>query len=237
MVSVSKNSQCLISAQQLEAAYAGRAVFSVPKLEVLPGQRLALFGLNGTGKTTLLKVMAGLIWPTKGSVQLLGETWSPGVSGSARSKVAYLGHDTGVFLDLTVEQFVHFANELHGAQSNLSEVGLMLEQFELSEVLGRSISELSFGYKKRTALAATLVRKPRLLLLDEPFHGLDAKQVKTMAEYIQNLDKEMSIVMGTHLASLAESICQSYVVFKNQSLLPGSEWRQVVAYLESGDDS
>ncbi len=236
MVSIKNKSAQLVYVQNLEAAYGAKTVFSAPDFGLSRGERVALLGLNGTGKTTFLKLVGGLMWPARGEVSLLGNAWSPAVRGKLRSLVGYLGHETGVFEDMSVREFIKFANKLHGSKCSKGDVEGLVDQFELCEVLDEKISSLSFGFRKRTALASTLVRKPDLLLLDEPFHGLDVKQVRKMADYIQNLDPNISIIIGTHLVPFAQSICQSYAVFREGVLETGENWDDVQRYLEGTEE-
>ena len=224
----------LLSIAGVEVSYGAQKVFAIPSLEIQRGVRVALFGANGSGKTTLLKVLAGLQWPSQGSIELAGSEWSPSVRGSQRSLVGYLGHDVGVFGDLTAAKFLGFVNTLHGNRSSKTEADALIDRFGLEAVLNKRIAKLSFGFKKRVALASVLLRKPEFLLLDEPFHGLDLQQVKQMAELISNLDPNISLVLSTHLVSLVEPICESYFVFNGTDLVAGKNWKEVQAYLEGG---
>ena len=144
-------------------------------LTVEPGEIVLVRGPNGAGKTTLLRLCAGLVPPEAGSVEVLGHDLVH-ERRSVRRRVALLGHATGLYDDLTVVQNVHFWARAAGlsAEEATDRVGVAMVRLGVAERLfGQPVHTLSAGQRRRASLAALVVRRPELWLLDEPHAGLD----------------------------------------------------------------
>ena len=144
-------------------------------LTVEPGEIVLVRGPNGAGKTTLLRLCAGLVRPEAGSVEVLGHDLVH-ERRSVRRRVALLGHATGLYDDLTVVQNVHFWARAAGlsAEEATDRVGVAMARLGVAERLfGQPVHTLSAGQRRRASLAALVVRRPELWLLDEPHAGLD----------------------------------------------------------------
>tara|TARA_Y100001947_G_scaffold61897_1_gene52178 strand:+ start:138 stop:845 length:708 start_codon:yes stop_codon:yes gene_type:complete len=144
-------------------------------LTMEPGEIVLVRGPNGAGKTTLLRLCAGLVRPEAGSVEVLGHDLVH-ERRSVRRRVALLGHATGLYDDLTVVQNVHFWARAAGlsAEEATDRVGVAMVRLGVAERLfGQPVHTLSAGQRRRASLAALVVRRPELWLLDEPHAGLD----------------------------------------------------------------
>ena len=144
-------------------------------LTVEPGEIVLVRGPNGAGKTTLLRLCAGLVRPDAGFVEVLGHDLVH-ERRSVRRRVALLGHATGLYADLTVVQNVHFWARAAGlsAEEATDRVGVAMVRLGVAERLfGQPVHTLSAGQRRRASLAALVVRRPELWLLDEPHAGLD----------------------------------------------------------------
>ena len=144
-------------------------------LSVEPGEIVLVRGPNGAGKTTLLRLCAGLVRPEAGTVEVLGHDLVH-ERRSVRRRVALLGHATGLYDDLTVVQNVHFWARAAGlsAEEATDRVGVAMVRLGVAERLfGQPVHTLSAGQRRRASLAALVVRRPELWLLDEPHAGLD----------------------------------------------------------------
>src|SRR5882762_7956018 len=139
-----------------------------------PGQTLAVFGPNGAGKTTLLKVLAGLIQPQRGRAQVEG----------GRRAIGWIGHQAQLYAQLTVRENLRFWASLYDVQPPRD----LLSRLGLDEHADRPVRALSRGLVQRVAIARALIHDPRVLLLDEPFTGLD----RTAAEEFGRLLAEQS---------------------------------------------
>ena len=144
-------------------------------LTVEPGEIVLVRGPNGAGKTTLLRLCAGLVRPEAGSVEVLGHDLVH-ERRSVRRRVALLGHAMGLYDDLTVVQNVHFWARAAGvsAEEATDRVGVAMVRLGVAERLfGQPVHTLSAGQRRRASLAALVVRRPELWLMDEPHAGLD----------------------------------------------------------------
>lgn len=128
-----------------------------------------LFGPNASGKTTLLRVLAGLLRPTTGAVTLFGRPLTTR-DEALRARIGYAGHRSGLYNRLTVMENLELFERLYGTEGRAS---LVLEQLGLQERAATTVADLSAGYKRRAAVARALLHDPDLLLLDEPYANLD----------------------------------------------------------------
>ena len=143
-------------------------------LLLAPGERLALAGPNGAGKSTLLRMLATLVRPKTGELEVLREE-VPGNAGAARRGIGYLAHDPLVYLDLTARQNLELYGDLYEVADRDARIDDLLD---LVGLLGRAedtVRTFSRGMAQRLALARMLMHRPRLLLLDEPHASLDAR--------------------------------------------------------------
>src|SRR2546427_924210 len=158
---------------------------------VQAGQTLAIFGPNGAGKTTLLKVLAGLIRPQRGRVQVEG----------GRRAVGWIGHQPQLYGQLTVRENLRFWASLYDVPENefLPRKDDLLQRLGLQEHEHRRVSELSRGLVQRAAIARALIHDPRVLLLDEPFTGLDRMAAEELREILSEEAAEgRASVLVTH---------------------------------------
>jgi len=155
------------------------------------GQTLAVFGPNGAGKTTLLKVLAGLILPQRGRAQVDG----------GRRAIGWIGHQAQLYAQLTVLENLRFWSSLYDVPDNefLPRKDDLLQRLGLRDHEHRRVSELSRGLVQRAAIARALIHDPRVLLLDEPFTGLDRMAAEELRELLSEEAAEgRAAVLVTH---------------------------------------
>jgi heme exporter protein A len=179
-------------------------------LELPPGGGLAVLGPNGAGKSTLLRLMAGLARPSAGSLTLGG---TPAHHAAARARVGFIGHASLLYASLTARENLIFAARLQRAAAADDVAGRLLEAFGLARVADFPVADLSRGMVQRLAIARGLVHDPALLLLDEPFTGLDPRAADRLAQRLARLHAEgRSLVLVTHDPRLAARLCERAVV-------------------------
>jgi heme ABC exporter ATP-binding subunit CcmA len=161
-----------IECRGLEKRYGRVRALAGVELAVPQGALLLVAGPNGSGKTTLLRILAGLTRPTRGELALFGENALGSGRAALRGRVAYVGQESALYGDLPVEENLAFAARLCGAPAE--RVAALVDEFDLAAVARRRVRELSLGYRRRAGLARALLAQPDLVLLDEPWNGLDA---------------------------------------------------------------
>ncbi|MCB9285580.1 MAG: ABC transporter ATP-binding protein [Lewinellaceae bacterium] len=172
---------------------AGRMVLDL-RLEVQPGELLAVYGPSGSGKTTLLRMLAGLAHPERGLIRFGEEVWldtkKRWVVPTKRRKLGLVFQEYALFPNMTVRKNLEYALERGQPKSEIAE---LMHIMELEELADRYPAKLSGGQQQRVALARALVRRPHLLLLDEPLSALDTEMRFRLQEYILELHKAYSL--------------------------------------------
>lgn len=159
-------------------------------LEILAGQFTIIFGPNGAGKTTLLKVLASLSRPDSGRIS---------ATPPSRGRVGYLSHQSLLYQDLTGEENLELFGALYGVKRPLERARHLLDRLGLAKASDRVVRTYSRGMRQRAMLARALINDPELLILDEPFSGLDIHGSKLLEEMLAGAKAEgMTIVLVTH---------------------------------------
>ncbi|HET9384069.1 MAG TPA: heme ABC exporter ATP-binding protein CcmA [Gemmatimonadales bacterium] len=162
----------MLRAEALHHSFGSVRALDGVSFSVRPGQTLAIFGPNGAGKTTLLKVLAGLIRPQRGRAEVEG----------GRRAIGWIGHHAQLYNQLTVKENLRFWASLYDVES--STPGELLARLGLEEHADRPVRALSRGLVQRVAIARALVHNPAVLLLDEPFTGLDRTAAETLGRLL-----------------------------------------------------
>jgi len=186
-----------LRAQLLTHRFGPRVALSEVSFDVAAGELLAVIGPNGAGKTTLLSVLAGVLRPTSGTVQLPG----PGHEGERPSSrtVGWVPQQPALYAKLSVAENLRLFARLERVPDPERSVREMLEQTGLSERAGDQVKELSGGNQQRVNIAIGLLSGPRVLLLDEPSSALDPRQRARLWEFIARLaEGGTSVVYSTH---------------------------------------
>ena len=152
-------------------------------LIVPDGQWGVLYGPNGAGKTTLIKILATLMRPTEGTVRLMGLEVAKEPE-AIRRQIGLIGHQTHLYEDLTARENLAFTAALYGVSHGSERIERALKQVELTDWSDATVRILSNGMKKRLALARVMLIEPRLLLLDEPYAGLDARSRELLTSHL-----------------------------------------------------
>jgi heme ABC exporter ATP-binding subunit CcmA len=187
-----------ISARGLGKAFGATRVLDGIDLDVRRGEAVALLGANGAGKTTLLRVAATLARPTRGSIRVAGADCAREPE-AARRRLAFLGHGSWLYEDLTALENLRFWATLGGRETDPAALTAALAAVELDRWAGERVRPFSAGMKRRLSIARLLLGRPEVLLLDEPFTGLDQRGAKWLEEHLLGFkDAGGAVLMATH---------------------------------------
>ena len=178
----------MIVARQLEKRYGEKIVLRGLDFELERGGFLVVTGPNGSGKTTLLRLCAGLAVPTGGTLEVEPE----------RAGIGFLGHEPLVYRELTALENLDLYGRLYRVPERRERIGMLLERFGLWDSRGLRVAKLSRGQLQRLALCRSLLHRPELLILDEPFSGLDAEGAELLDRELAEMRERRTILVSTH---------------------------------------
>jgi ABC-type multidrug transport system ATPase subunit len=171
-------------------------------LSLAPGTIALLRGPNGAGKSTLLRVLAALTRPTHGSVRVLGRDPFSSRDAEVRARLGFLGQDAALYGELTVAENLRFAARLRGADER--ELERVSELLALGPVLDQRARTLSQGFRRRVGLGRALLGEPAVLLLDEPWNGLDSGSAERLTRLLEGLrSRGVAALVASHAAGAA----------------------------------
>jgi ABC-type multidrug transport system ATPase subunit len=185
-------------------AYGDLVALEPLDLKVPAGQRVALVGHNGSGKSTLLRLIAGLLELSAGTIDIDGE---PAGSADARALTSFVPDDPVLYDDLSVREHLAYVASLHGVEAKEEDFDELLEMVGLIHRADDLPARFSRGLRQKTSLALGVVRPSRLLLVDEPFVGLDATGKQALLELLDGLhDAGVTTLVATHDAQYVERV-------------------------------
>lgn len=212
----------MIDVQKLTKAYNQNVVLDIPSLTIPRGESFGLVGNNGAGKTTFFRLILDLIRPTSGAVFIHEENVMGSIAWK-RFTGSYL--DEGFLIDfLKPEEYFEFLADLNGlSKGDISEFYQDFDEFFNGEVLGKKkyIRELSSGNQKKVGIAAALMTKPELIILDEPFNSLDPStqiRLKNLLNKVQE-DRNVTALISSHDLMHVTEVCERIVVLEKGSIV------------------
>ena len=186
-----------VAISSLVKKFGTRAAVDGIDLSLGGGDCLAVFGPNGAGKTTLLRLVAGLLKPTSGDVRLAGVDVRR--DAAARARVGIISHQSMLYAPLTVRENLAFTARLYGLEDRDSAIVKALERLGISDRADSAVRTLSRGLQQRVSIARAIVHRPDVLLLDEPYSGLDESGAGALTTLLRGLkDGGATLIMVTH---------------------------------------
>jgi len=191
---------------------AGRRVVRDLTLALAKGEVLGLLGVNGAGKSTTLRMIAGVLAPTTGKILIDGQDLGEAPE-LARRRIGYLPEVPPLHTELTVTEFLAFCARLHGlARGADAAVARAIERCGLGDVRHRLIGALSKGFRQRVGLAQAILHEPALIVLDEPASGLDPVQTLNLRELVRGLGADHAVVLSTHVLPDVVACCDRVAI-------------------------
>lgn len=203
-----------IRVQGLRKVYGGKAAVDGLDLEVPRGSFFGFLGPNGAGKTTTIRMLMGLAPPTSGTIELLGLPM-PERAQEIKQRIGVVPDESLLFDRLTGGEFLEFVGRIYGiARPAARERALeLLALFQLDGDARKLIGDYSKGMRKRAAMAASLMHKPELFLMDEPFEGVDVVGARLMKELLLDLVRQgATIFLTTHVLEVVERLCDQVAI-------------------------
>jgi ABC-2 type transport system ATP-binding protein len=208
----------VLEIEGLTKRYGERVALDGLTMAVPPGQVVGLLGPNGSGKTTAMRIVFGVIPADAGTVRYNGEP----VGVEQRRRFGYMPEERGLYPDMRVlDQLVYLAR-LAGVSKRdaTARAGALLERLGLADRAGDAVERLSLGNQQRVQLAAALVHEPEALVLDEPFSGLDPLAAASLSEIVQEAARAgRTVLFSSHQLDLVEDLCESVAVLDKGRLL------------------
>ena len=211
----------MLEVREVTKHYDGRPVVHDVTFEIQTGEIFALLGPNGAGKTTLIRMITDIIKPDSGEIHFEGLP----VGADRRRLVAYLPEERGLYKRARVAEVLEYWGALKGLKSADArrEAHQLLERVELSEWADKQVQALSKGMQQKVQLCTALIGRPRLMILDEPFSGLDPINVQLLEEILHERRAEgVTVLLSTHRMNKVEELCdRALMINKGHMVLYG----------------
>jgi ABC-2 type transport system ATP-binding protein len=195
----------MLQVRDVVKTYDGRAVVNRVSFEVQPGEIFALLGPNGAGKTTLIRMITDILRPDSGEILLEGHS----VQSEKKPRIAYLPEERGLYRKVPVVEALAYYGELKGLSPRDARAAAMalLERFALADWAKKQVQALSKGMQQKVQLCTALIGDPRLLILDEPFTGLDPLNVQLFEDVLDERRRAgATVLLSTHQMNKVEQL-------------------------------
>lgn len=189
-------------------------------LSVPRGSIYGFIGPNGSGKTTTIRMIMKIMYPDQGTILINGREHH----AQRLSNVGYLPEERGLYMKMKLGELLQFHGELNNARDLKSGIDTWLKRFDLLEYKDKKAESLSKGMKQKLQFIATILHKPEIVILDEPFSGLDPVNAELMKDVILEFQKEgTTIIFSTHDMSMAEKMCDYiFMIYQGKKVLDGT---------------
>ncbi|WP_195262630.1 MULTISPECIES: ABC transporter ATP-binding protein [unclassified Clostridium] len=199
----------------------GKKAVNNVSIKVNSGEIFAFIGHNGAGKTTTIKAIVGILEFEEGDILIDGDSIKNNPI-ECKKKIAYIPDNPDIYEALTGIQYLNFIADIYRVSKEEREklIKLYSEKFEITSALGDLISSYSHGMKQKLVIISALIHKPKLLILDEPFVGLDPKASHILKEEMKKLCNEgVAIFFSTHVLEVAEKLCDKVAIIKDGNIV------------------
>ncbi len=219
-----------ICTKDLTKKYKDKLAVNNLNLEIKKGELFALLGVNGAGKTTTIKSMLGILPFDSGDV-LYNELSIKTNALKIKQDLAYIPDNPDIYEHLTGLEYLSFVADMYETPSNLKNERIKeySKKLEIDKNLNDKIGSYSHGMRQKIVIIAALIHDPKVIIMDEPFVGLDPLSTHTLKEIMKDLTKEGKIIFfSTHVLDVAEKLCNKIAIIKNGKLIVNGNMKEVI---------
>ena len=224
----------MLRIENLTKTYGEKRAVDNLSLHIAPGEIYGFIGHNGAGKTTTLKAVVGILQFDKGEVFIKGESIRKNPL-ACKQKIAYIPDNPDLYEFMTGIKFLIFIADIFGVpeEKRQERIRKYADLFEMTENLAQPIASYSHGMKQKLAIISAWIHEPKLIIMDEPFVGLDPKAAHILKQMMREIcDEGGAIFFSTHVLEVAEKLCDKVAIIRNGQLIQSGTMQEV-----KGDDS
>lgn len=219
----------MLKIEHLTKTYGEKKAVDDLSLRIAPGEICGFIGHNGAGKTTTIKACCGILQTDSGEIYIDGISVKENPL-AAKAKIAYIPDNPDLYEFMTGIQFLNFIADVFGVSAEARQIRIHTygDMFELTNDLGQPISAYSHGMKQKLAVISALLHEPKLLIMDEPFVGLDPKASHILKGLMRDLCRNGgAIFFSTHVLEVAEKLCDKVAIIKGGKLIKSGTMEDV----------
>ena len=224
----------MLRIENLTKTYGEKRAVDNLSLHIAPGEIYGFIGHNGAGKTTTLKAVVGILQFDKGEVFIKGESIRKNPL-ACKLKIAYIPDNPDLYEFMKGIKFLNFIAYIFGVteEKRQERIRKYADLFEMTENLAQPIASYSHGMKQKLAIISAWIHEPKLIIMDEPFVGLDPKAAHILKQMMREIcDEGGAIFFSTHVLEVAEKLCDKVAIIRNGQLIQSGTMQEV-----KGDDS
>lgn len=224
----------MLRIENLTKTYGEKRAVDNLSLHIAPGEIYGFIGHNGAGKTTTLKAVVGILQFDKGEVFIKGESVRKNPL-ACKQKIAYIPDNPDLYEFMTGIKFLNFIADIFGVpeEKRQERIRKYADLFEMTENLAQPIASYSHGMKQKLAIISAWIHEPKLIIMDEPFVGLDPKAAHILKQMMREICDEGGVIFfSTHVLEVAEKLCDKVAIIRNGQLIQSGTMQEV-----KGDDS
>ena len=219
----------MIEIKNVSKLYGDKKALDNVTFTVKQGEIFAFIGHNGAGKTTLIKSICGIIDFEKGDIKIDGKSIKKAPL-DCKQKMSYISDDPELYEDMKAISYINFVCDMYGTPTELREKNIkrFAAMFDMENELNNTINSFSHGMKQKVALISALAHEPKVLIMDEPFVGLDPKAIFDMKEVMHDIVKHGgTILFSTHILDMAEKLCDRVAIVKQGQIIKVGDMKKI----------
>jgi len=207
-----------IKVQEVSKLFGKQKALNTVSFEIHKGEVLGFLGPNGAGKSTMMKIITGFLPQTSGVVEVNGMNVGTH-SLEIRKQIGYLPEHNPLYLEMYVKEYLDYVASIYKVSNRKKRIAEMIEMTGLGLEQKKKIAALSKGYRQRVGIAQALIHDPSVVILDEPTTGLDPNQLIDIRNLIQEIGKEKTVMLSTHIMQEVEACCERALIINRGELV------------------